>query len=80
MRYSVHSTPSHSTPHHTILYHYTRMTVSNLTQYGAFINALSPVFLTRGPGGQLVRGLQDVPTGTEGRPVLLVGNHQLYGV
>lgn len=56
------------------------MTVSNLTQYGAFINALSPVFLTRGPGGQLVRGLQDVPTGTEGRPVLLVGNHQLYGV
>lgn len=37
------------------------------------------MFLTRGKDGQLKRGLDAVPTGLSGRPVLLVGNHQLYG-
>lgn len=48
-------------------------------QFGPFLKALSPVFLSRDQDGQVVRGLGAVPTGLAGRPVLLVGNHQLYG-
>lgn len=46
----------------------------------------SPVFLSRDPtkrvrGRSLVqRGLGSVPTGLSGRPILLVGNHQFFGV
>lgn len=47
--------------------------------YGPFLNAMSPIFLTRGKNGVLTRGLDSLPTGISGRPVLLVGNHQLYG-
>ena len=47
--------------------------------YGPFLNAMSPIFLTRGKDGVLTRGLDSLPTGVSGRPVLLVGNHQLYG-
>ena len=44
------------------------------------IAAVSPVFLTRRADGVIVKGIDDVPTGTSsGRPVLFVGNHQLYG-
>ena len=39
----------------------------------------SPCFFSRDDGGKIVRGLQSVPTGVQGRPVLLVGNHQLLG-
>ena len=39
----------------------------------------SPVFFSRDDSGKIVRGLQSVPTGVQGRPVLLVGNHQLLG-
>jgi hypothetical protein len=46
---------------------------------GPFLNAMSPVFLTRGKDKLLHRGIENIPTGLEGRPVLLVGNHQLYG-
>lgn len=43
--------------------------------------AISPVFLSRTKDGALRRGLASVPTGAStGRPVLLVGNHQLYGL
>jgi 1-acyl-sn-glycerol-3-phosphate acyltransferase len=41
---------------------------------------LSPIFLSRdAETGRLTQGLGPVPVGSEGRPVLLVGNHQLYG-
>jgi pimeloyl-ACP methyl ester carboxylesterase len=49
------------------------------TNFGPFLNAMSPVFLTRGKDGMLQRGVKSLPTGINGRPVLLVGNHQLYG-
>lgn len=39
----------------------------------------SPVFLSKDKDNKIVRGLGPVPTGAEGRPVLLVGNHQLIG-
>lgn len=48
-------------------------------QIDPLASLLSPVFLSRGPRGSLVMGLGPVPTGSEGRPVLLVGNHQLMG-
>jgi len=57
-------------------------------QIGPFTKSFSPVFLTRqtqGPSSssssssQVIRGIDTVPTGLSGRPVLLVGNHQLYG-
>lgn len=43
---------------------------------------LSPVFCSTGPSGTRSFGLSGVPTPTEtgGRPVLLVGNHQLLGL
>ena len=45
-----------------------------------YYEAVGPVFLSRDPvTGRLQRGLQHVPTGRQGRPVLLVGNHQLLG-
>ena len=44
-----------------------------------FRRVVSPVMLTRRGDGSLKRGIMSVPVGTEGRPVLLVGNHQLYG-
>ena len=47
--------------------------------FGPFLNAMSPVFLSKGKDGMLHRGVKNIPTGLEGRPVLLVGNHQLYG-
>lgn len=47
-------------------------------QFGWFFNGISPIFLSRGADGKLKRGIKDVPTGLEtGRPVLLVGNHQV---
>jgi pimeloyl-ACP methyl ester carboxylesterase len=49
-------------------------------QAGNLIKAVSPVFLSRRKDGVIVRGIDDIPTGrTTGRPVLLIGNHQLYG-
>lgn len=47
--------------------------------FGPFLNAMSPIFLSRSKDGRLQRGVDSIPTGTDGRPVLLVGNHQLYG-
>lgn len=38
----------------------------------------SPIFLTMS-NGRLQRGIDDIPVGKDGCPVLLVGNHQLYG-
>eukprot|EP01041_Mallomonas_annulata_P009122 gene9122-18894_t len=48
---------------------------------GSVFSAASPIFLSRdGNGnGKLIRGIEGVPTGRGGRPVLLVGNHQLLG-
>ncbi|KAJ1400936.1 hypothetical protein B484DRAFT_405887, partial [Ochromonadaceae sp. CCMP2298] len=47
----------------------------------ALYRAFSPVFLCRDPTtNALVSGLGHVPTGEGGRPVLLVGNHQLLGL
>lgn len=42
--------------------------------------SLSPIFLSRQDDGRLSRGIRDLPVGSQGRPVLLVGNHQLFGV
>ena len=36
----------------------------------------SPVFFSTKANGQIVRGIDAVPLGTKGAPVLLVGNHQ----
>jgi pimeloyl-ACP methyl ester carboxylesterase len=47
--------------------------------FGPFLNAVSPIFLCRGEDGMLTRGIESLPTGLGGRPVLLVGNHQIYG-
>ena len=43
-------------------------------------STFSPVFLSRDAQGNIVRGIENVPVGSSGRPVLLVGNHQLYGL
>ena len=49
-------------------------------QLKALRQAVSPVFLHRRPSdGKIVRGLGDLPVGGQGRPVLYVGNHQLFG-
>ena len=45
-----------------------------------FVGAFSPVFLSRDAAGRLQRGIDNVPVGGAGRPVLLIGNHQLYGL
>jgi len=45
-----------------------------------FYQATSPIYFSRNSKGDLMRGLDSVPTGLEGRPVLLVGNHQLLGL
>jgi pimeloyl-ACP methyl ester carboxylesterase/1-acyl-sn-glycerol-3-phosphate acyltransferase len=45
----------------------------------ALQTAFSPVFFSIDNAGRVVRGLGGVPSGIEGRPVLLVGNHQLFG-
>ena len=42
--------------------------------------AFSPVFLSKDANGKLISGIDHIPVGQEGRPVLLVGNHQLYGL
>jgi hypothetical protein len=40
---------------------------------------VSPVFFsTDATTGQLIPGLSGVPLGQPGRPVLLIGNHQLF--
>jgi len=49
-------------------------------QFGWFFKGTSPIFLSRASNGKLQRGIANVPVGVDtGRPVLLVGNHQLYG-
>ena len=54
-------------------------------QIGPFIKALSPIYLSRiidpyTKKSRIVSGIKNIPTGIEtGRPVLLVGNHQLFG-
>lgn len=50
-------------------------------QFGGVARAMSPVFLSRDAAtGRLTKGIKNVPLGLEsGRPVLLVGNHQLFG-
>ena len=50
------------------------------TQLAPIFRGASSIFLTRTADGRLKRGIADIPTGQEGRPVLLVGNHQLYGI
>lgn len=47
-------------------------------QFSFLKKSLSPVFLSRGADNYIRRGIASVPTGRAGRPVLLVGNHQLY--
>lgn len=42
--------------------------------------AFSPVFLSKDANGRLSSGIDYIPVGQGGRPVLLVGNHQLYGL
>ena len=51
-------------------------------QFGRILKSFSTVFLSRSTDGtkSLVRGIENIPTGKDGRPVLLVGNHQLYGL
>jgi pimeloyl-ACP methyl ester carboxylesterase len=49
-------------------------------QFAPFINAVSPIFLSMTSEGEIVEGIASVPIGTAGRPVLLVGNHQLLGM
>lgn len=44
-----------------------------------FKKIFSPVFISRSKTGKLTFGIKDIPVGTSGRPVLLVGNHQLFG-
>ena len=50
----------------------------------SFVNPLrrsfSPIFLSKDVNGNLNLGIDNVPVGHNGRPVLLVGNHQLYGL
>jgi len=57
--------------------------MSAFEEEGAFYNNLikpfSPVFFSTSPDGAVQRGLGAVPVGGEGRPVLLVGNHQIFG-
>lgn len=48
-------------------------------QFRIFNKIVSPIFLSRNQNGRLNRGLANVPSGVCGRPVLLVGNHQLFG-
>ena len=48
-------------------------------QFGNFIKGLSPIFLSHDNNGRIVRGIRNVPLGNNDRPVLFVGNHQLYG-
>ena len=47
--------------------------------FGNLQKLFSPVFLSTEEDGRVVQGLGGVPTGLSGRPVLLVGNHQLFG-
>ena len=47
---------------------------------GPLINASSTVFFSTGEDGAVIPGIGNVPTGLNGRPVLLVGNHQLLGM
>ena len=48
-------------------------------QFGRYIQGLSPVFFTMNKYGRLVKGIDSVPISNSERPVLFVGNHQLYG-
>jgi len=50
-------------------------------QFGGVVKAMSPIFLSRdATTGRLTKGIKAVPLGLQsGRPVLLVGNHQLFG-
>jgi len=47
--------------------------------YNNLIKPFSPVFFSTSPDGAVQRGLGAVPVGGEGRPVLLIGNHQIFG-
>ena len=49
------------------------------TQLAGLRTTTSPIYLRRLPDGTLERGLGDLPVGSEGRPVLYVSNHQLFG-
>ena len=49
-------------------------------QIELLVRLTSPIFLSKDKDNRIVRGLGPVPTGAEGRPVLLVGNHQLIGM
>lgn len=49
-------------------------------QLAPLVSAVSPVFFSTNQDGQITAGLSQVPLGTAGRPVLLVGNHQLLGL
>eukprot|EP01035_Chromulina_nebulosa_P020813 gene20813-26981_t len=48
-------------------------------QFELIDKLVSPIFLSRDSKGFLQKGLKNVPLGKSGRPVLLVGNHQLFG-
>ena len=43
------------------------------------VQAFSPVFFHLNSNGAMVEGIEGVPVGGAGRPVLFVGNHQLFG-
>jgi len=45
-----------------------------------FERAFSPVFYSTGPSGNTVYGLDGVPDGTDSKPLLFVGNHQLLAL
>lgn len=49
-------------------------------QLQPLVRGTSPVFLSTAKGGRIEKGIRQVPVSKDiGRPVLLVGNHQLYG-
>lgn len=47
---------------------------------GPLIKACSPVFFSTSSEDKVVEGLESIPLGCDGRPVLFVGNHQLFGM
>jgi 1-acyl-sn-glycerol-3-phosphate acyltransferase len=49
------------------------------TSLDGFVKGFSPVFMHMTKDGKVKQGIEGVPTGSK-RPVLLVANHQLYGL